>query len=843
MATSNNNVIVSRIQNRRGLKQDLPNPLRPGELGLATDSKQLYIGADTEIQAGAYNKILSLENTTGAQDAIKSIANNQIITFTVPHIRYPVGSFSGTEKTLSYTPSTTKVYTLPNSGSDSRKTFRSTVTDGNLINLETNLAFTAETITIVKNGEVLSGLDKKIDEPDEDATIVDLVSKDYIFSSNTALANTHTATFRNLLTSTDEVAVTYYGNSAVIQALDGFSSSNTQITYYSEALNFYDQYSIPDYRKIDEKFIRVSPTTGVGHIGLEYKHISIVADSSADVTVSGLGNLRTSNASDIENSITFTPSGASNVVVTVDNSGTLYNASSYYNHIYVENLTNSWVNNKAVPLTASNTTSVSFTLPSGNTWQTARTCTAAASVGTSTTITGNVDGLSVNDTVRFIGSGASQFNDLNKKYVVQSLTSSSFTVTEDNVSSDVANNLDYINYGSDASGANVQIFSANHGVPVGGQFKLAGSSATGQVANGNATLIGTATDNTFFMAAAGAGSSNVTGTASVVFGSDTSGSITRVRSTDLSSATTLNEVTAIVNNLSDADAWESLQLVPDNTNRIYFSSKASKSSTPFNFRLHNDSADTLSKLQLLDSDYINGSKLYDRDTTVKAKLEKWLDGTLKSTEINLFESVATNQIYASNTFLNPHDIESFPIDIDNEFSEMSFASNEEAENFAYIINNMYFAKTGFDVKGLLTTKLNIEILTSIGSSSGLKTTTFDVTNTATISDSNVIASSELPISTATYDTHVLEYSVKYNGTSDGNYRRTGTIYLNAFENSVTGNSDVIIQDIASDVSDTLSGNVSFGATYNSVTNLITLTAQNTTNKNLTMNWIQRRWSS
>ena len=337
--------------------------------------------------------------------------------------------------------------------------------------------------------------------------------------------------------------------------------------------------------------------------------------------------------------------------------------------------------------------------------------------------------------------------------------------------------------------------------------------------------------------------SNVTGTASVVFGSDTSGSVTRVRSTDISSATNLNEATAIVNNLSDADAWESLQLVPDNTNRIYFSSKASKSSTPFNFRLHNDSADTLGKLQLLDSDYVYGSKLYDRDTTVKAKLEKWLDGTLKSTEINLFESVATNQIYASNTFLGSHDLESFPVDIDNEFSEMTFTSNEEAENFAYIINNMYFAKTGFDIKGLLTTKLNIEILTSIGSSAGLKTTTFDVTNTATISSGNVIASSELPISTATYDTHVLEYSVKYDGTSDGNYRRTGTIYLNAFENSVTGNSDVVIQDIASDVSDTLSGNVSFGATFDSGNNLITLTAVNTTNKNLTMNWVQRRWSS
>lgn len=835
MATSNNNVIVSRIQNRRGLKQDLPNPLRPGELGLATDSKQLYIGADTEIQAGAYNKILSLENTTGAQDSIKSIANNQIITFTVPHIRYASGSFSGTEKTISYTPSTSKTYTLPNSGSDTRTTFRSTVADGNYINLETNLAFTANTITVAKNGSVLGGSD--------DSNIANLVSQDYIFSSNTALANTHTVSFRNLLTSTDEVAITYYGNSAVIQALDGFSSSNTQIGYYSSDLNFYDQYSIPDYRKIDEKFIRVAPTTGVGHIGLEYKHISIVADSSANVTVSGLGNLRTSNASDVQNTITFTPVGASTVVVTVDNSGATYNASSYYNYIYVENLTNSWVNNKAVPLSASNTTSVSFTLPSGNTWQTARTCTAAVSVGTSTTITGNVAGLSVNDTVRFIGSGAGQFNDTDKKYTVQSLTTSSFTVTEDNISSEVANNLDYINYGADNTGANVQVFSALHGVPVGGAFKLAGSTGTGQVANGNATLIGTATENTFFIAAAGPGTSNVTGTADVVLGSDLSGSVTRVRSTDLSSATTLSEAAAIVNNLSDADAWESLQLVPDNSNRIYFTSKASKSSTPFDFRLHNDSADTLSTLQIIDGDYVYGSKLYNRDTTVKAKLEKWLQGTLTSNAINLFESVATNQVYASNVFLPSHNLESYPVDIDNEFSEMTFTSNEEAENFAYLLNNMYFAKTGSDVKGLLTTKLNIEILTSLGSSSGLKTTSFDVTNTATISSGNVIASSDLPISTATYDTHVLEYSVKYDGTSDGNYRRAGTIYLNTFENSVTGNSDVVIQDIASDVSDTLTGNVSFGASFDSGNNLITLSAVNTTGKGLTMNWVQRRWTA
>jgi hypothetical protein len=39
-------IISARIQNRRGLRQDLPQPLLPGELGLATDTGQLFIGAD-----------------------------------------------------------------------------------------------------------------------------------------------------------------------------------------------------------------------------------------------------------------------------------------------------------------------------------------------------------------------------------------------------------------------------------------------------------------------------------------------------------------------------------------------------------------------------------------------------------------------------------------------------------------------------------------------------------------------------------------------------------------------------------------------------------------------------
>lgn len=39
-------IVIAKIQNRRGLLQDLPQPLDPGEFGLCTDTQQLFIGGD-----------------------------------------------------------------------------------------------------------------------------------------------------------------------------------------------------------------------------------------------------------------------------------------------------------------------------------------------------------------------------------------------------------------------------------------------------------------------------------------------------------------------------------------------------------------------------------------------------------------------------------------------------------------------------------------------------------------------------------------------------------------------------------------------------------------------------
>ena len=70
---------------------------------------QVYIGADTDDSISkTYNKSVYLENTLGAQARALSLANNQIVKFTVPHIRFPKGSatFDGVSKSQSWTANT-----------------------------------------------------------------------------------------------------------------------------------------------------------------------------------------------------------------------------------------------------------------------------------------------------------------------------------------------------------------------------------------------------------------------------------------------------------------------------------------------------------------------------------------------------------------------------------------------------------------------------------------------------------------------------------------------------------------------------------------------------------------
>ena len=69
---------IARLQNRRGDKKDLPQPLSPGELGLCKDTKELFIGLDpesTSINPGFY----VYSDSAGSPDLIKiNTAKNYI---------------------------------------------------------------------------------------------------------------------------------------------------------------------------------------------------------------------------------------------------------------------------------------------------------------------------------------------------------------------------------------------------------------------------------------------------------------------------------------------------------------------------------------------------------------------------------------------------------------------------------------------------------------------------------------------------------------------------------------------------------------------------------------------
>ena len=52
---------ITKMQQRRGLRRDLPLPLAPGEFGLATDSRELFIGNDvTDSLSGIHNRTVQI---------------------------------------------------------------------------------------------------------------------------------------------------------------------------------------------------------------------------------------------------------------------------------------------------------------------------------------------------------------------------------------------------------------------------------------------------------------------------------------------------------------------------------------------------------------------------------------------------------------------------------------------------------------------------------------------------------------------------------------------------------------------------------------------------------------
>ena len=883
---ANLKVIISRIQQRRGLKQDLPHPLRPGEIGFATDSKQVYIGADTADNISkTYNKTVYLENTLGAQATTLNIANTQIVKFEVPHIRFGKNSsFDGVSKSASWVANLSSTYNLSDNSNVARTVFDTTVANSanSVVNQnQTANAFDADDVTVLIDGKKQVG-----DSSGTGATVN--ASYDYNFVSGNATGDSHTVYFRTAPTNSQEVAITYYGNSHVNHAI-----ANSVISNGASVTGFHTQMSIPEYRYINPELVLVNPDSGTGFIGLETKHIDVVQEGSgiANVASVTLGNIVAVKdpldpalySPDPANASLQIYSGISNVSST--KSGTVHggelntfdmgadsltftkyaNASGGYNgYVWLEGQTGTssagntsietshYFHQKLLPIQA-NSVGTTFTVETpANTFQTARAVTTTQTGAGAKTITGNNEGVSVGDKITFVGSNSTEFT--NAPYTVSAVNGAeSFTVSE-TLASPISSGLDYINHGDDVG--NVQVFSLNHGIPVTSNvvFNVAvgGASANTEVETvhgrtGQDEYVSTTT-NTFFVSAASV-ASNVTGNVSpfITNLSEADGlSIKPGYLVDLSGTSTLNGAIALLNGKQQ---WIRLSLIPDVNDQVY-----SYSTDQTQYRLFDDpqnDANTWSALGLSEGHFTR------KDHTIKSKLEKWFKnhdglgntGILGDERVNIVSNVFINQPYSTESF------SSWLVDIDTTNGEIDFNSNDEAGHFAEIVNKLYFNTSNADKRGLTTVKTNIELLTTAAQESGQSVSTFTQPQQLTIGTGNV-SLTNLGTDATIYDTLFVDYSLVGTTLDPSNanvsryYNRVGTLMYSGnpsadVQANGVANGVVTINDISTENKDAnITGNLSFSASMaNGTISIGCNNALSPTTSNVVMKYVVRRWKS
>lgn len=883
---ANLKIIISRIQQRRGLKQDLPHPLRPGEIGFATDSKQVYIGADTDDAISAtYNKTVTLEGTLGASARTLSLANSQIIKFTVPHIRYPKGSnqFDGVSKSKSWKANSTLISSTNLTDADGnavvRTVFDSTVSGANFINQnQTSRSFTADDITVLLNGVKQDG------DSSGTGAIVN-TAYDYNFiSANTSTAD-HSLYLGFAPQNSDDVAITYYGNTHVNHIV-----SNTVIASGATTTGFYADQSIPSYRQIDPDLVLVNPQVGTGFIGLEKKHIDVVTEGlgiantssiasanvvfvkdpadpslsvgagTSNVIYSGIGKV--TSTVDVANSTITFDTGQENIIFTE-----LANASSgSFGYVWTEGATHtagnppstvsSWYHKKLLPISANSVANTfSVTLPS-NTWSTGRTVTAAVdSSNTVTLTTPDVTGVLVGDKVEFYGNA-----QLSGEYPVVTVSPglNKFTITEANVTGGITSGLDFINRGQTTGSDTIQIYSEDHGFDIANistGIITTSSSDTAKINNANFTLSGSIiTSNTFYIDANAEVDSNVTGNFSPNLPdliADDELTIKPAYLLDVSSEATVNGIISLINGKNQ---WFNLSLKPGTTDEIYITSDDQTQ-----YRIINDPQDTVDSFGALG--FTTGTHATRSGNTIKAKLEVWLDKVLNDEKVNIVNDVFINNKYSNSA--NVQALGTWQIDVDTTNGEINFDSSDEAGSFAELVNRLYFKTNDPDKRGLVTIKTNIEMLTTQSLESGQSETFYSQPQQLTIGAGTGIALTDLGTDATAIDTLFIDYSIVGQALDSSNsavtryYNQTGTLFYNA--NPLAGtdaagniSGSVLLQDVSSSAHDTnlatgnayYSGSIEFsGAIANGT---VSISADNNVTpptSNAVMKYVVRKWKS
>ncbi len=825
------------MQQRRGQKQDLPKPLRPGEIGFATDSRQMYIGADTsDPVSDIYNKTGIFEKTASAQSTTTGIANIQMVKFTVPHKIYDKGFFDGVANVVSWTPATMVATSGTTVGREGR-VFGDVNAGSSFINNITGTAFIPADVKVVKNGVTII--------PSSTASISS--SEDYFFeqssTSQSLSSHTHTLTLRTPPSGSEEISLSYYSNAAVINAIE---NANVGLT---NKQGFYTAKGIEEYRQISTDNIRVADGIGIGFIGLQFKHIQVATDvkhipSEADFS-NTLGTLYLTKKDTVREAVAGV-TGASDIVLTgnlvagsysIDSLGA-YDSTGVYNHAYIKGGSGWFQDGKVVAVTAydSANATLTATLPSNSASITRKVSSVADAGGKINITVENVENTQTVDSVRFIHTDTSHALH-NVVYNVStdagSINSTSKTIKLDGTYSAAMNNdpdnLSFITY-KVADQSNVVVTSPRHGNLSSDNVVFVNTGAANPTGS---KAIGAVTGNTFVLTTSSNITANVADLTIKPVVADATVEATPVVSVDLSTAATPAAVQTLVNG---KNLWPKISSIPGAANKMYITHAEAVQKVPFTFALHEDVIGTLSALGFRDGEY-------DRpNATVKAKLEDWIDDIYTSTEVNIFKKIYVNAEFNSQYALTgTPKFAVWDLNLNSSLGEMTFEERTEARDFAKILNNLYFESVNPDIRGLMNIKTNIEFLTTEALASGTAKTTFSSPEQLSIPSGSNQAVSELNIDFASGDgqvnTQFVEYSMSAT-TGSGNYRRVGSLM---YSGDATIN-DIVLTDTYSDArSGSLTGNVIFSAEMSSTTGTIKVDNSLSPATPVTVRYVVRRW--
>ena len=827
------------MQQRRGQKQDLPKPLRPGEIGFATDSRQIYIGADTtDAVSDIYNKTGNFEKTASAQSTTASIANVQMIKFIVPHKVYDKGAFDGVTDSVSWTPATdAAASSTANEYGRLGKVFTNITLGAEFKNNITGNVFVPADLTVLKNGTVLS--------PSNVATIAS--GNDYFFSQTGNLAlsdHTHTLSLRTSPSGADEISTSYYANTAIIEAL-----ANTTIGKTGKP-GFYSDKQITTYRQLSTDNIRVAGGIGIGYIGMQFKHIQVATDVKYPPSTASfaepLGTLYLTKTDTAVPGVTSTASSSSIALAgdivtgsySLDVDG-LYDSAGIYNHVYVKGGTDWLAAGKVLEVSAYNSTgqTLTATLPNNASSVTRQISAVGQNASNKIVLTSeNVENTEINDVVLFIDEAAGDPSQLNGDTAtitaIDSITNQITITTNYADYNSVTANLDLLTFVTYKNGVTNELVvqSRRHGNLVGGSVEL---ESTGSGLSGSHT-VGAVTGNTFVTTTASAVTANSTALTFRPVVSSATVEATPVASYDLSGATTSVAVQTVVNG---ANLWPKISSIPSEANKLYITHSEAVQKLPFKFALHNDTADTVTSLGLIADEY-------DRtDSTVKAKLEDWISTTMAYPEVNMFSAVYVNKEFNSTEAASPGNGH-FPLKWDTKINgavgEMDFEERTEARDFARILNNLYFESVNTDIRGLMNIKTNIEFLTSEALAAGTAITSFTapeqltiLTGNATVSELDIPFGGSNPV-----NTQFVEYSMQ-GTTGAGSYRRVGTLMYSG-DSTID---DVVFVDNYTDArSGTMTGNVNFEANFASENGAISVSNTLNPATSVIVKYVVRRWA-